>query len=623
MGPTTWRRAGWAAGLLGACLAGCGKERPPVLPFESNVPDMEPSPPQDAGPGPRRPSTPPGRFSSVVGATHTPDVPPPSISGGTLLLTRDGRLAVAADPERDRLSVVDLVAGTLQGHVALQPGDEPGRLVEDAAGRVHVALRRGGALVTVDPATRTIVARRAVCPAPRGVAHDPASDLVHVACAGGELVSLPAGGGSEARRLLLDRDLRDVVVRGAQLVVSRFRNAELLTLDAAGTVVRRVRPVDVEEMPTRGGPALGGRAGVAWRTVPRAGGVLVLHQRALVGAVDIRAGGYGGGAGCRTGVVQSALSFVGLTAPAASPSLSAVALAVDVAQSVDGERIAVAVPGNRLLPDVDQVVTYRTDALSAGGSPGCLGGSSIAVRTGQVVAVAVAADGRVVFQTREPAMVQAEGGLMIPLGGDAREDTGHTLFHANAGGFVTCASCHPEGGDDGHVWHFTPIGARRTQNLRGGLAGTAPFHWDGDMPTFEHLAADVFSQRMSGGVLRPDQVASLERWATTLPAVPAGAPHDPAAVARGRSLFEDPTVGCATCHAGEHLTNNLTLDVGTGGAFQVPSLRGVAARTPLMHDGCATTLRDRFGTCGGDHHGQTRQLVSSQIDDLVAYLETL
>jgi len=43
-----------------------------------------------------------------------------------------------------------------------------------------------------------------------------------------------------------------------------------------------------------------------------------------------------------------------------------------------------------------------------------------------------------------------------------------------------------------------------------------------------------------------------------------------------------------------------------------------------MHDGCAATLRDRFGACGGGElHGHTSQLTPAQIDDLVAYLESL
>ena len=69
----------------------------------------------------------------------------------------------------------------------------------------------------------------------------------------------------------------------------------------------------------------------------------------------------------------------------------------------------------------------------------------------------------------------------------------------------------------------------------------------------------------------------------------------------------------------------MTVDVGTGGPFQVPSLRGVAWRAPFMHTGCAATLADRFaGACGGgDKHGVTSTLTASQIGDLTAYLETL
>ncbi len=45
-----------------------------------------------------------------------------------------------------------------------------------------------------------------------------------------------------------------------------------------------------------------------------------------------------------------------------------------------------------------------------------------------------------------------------------------------------------------------------------------------------------------------------------------------------------------------------------------------------MHDGCAPTLHDRFTNTacgGGDKHGKTSHLAPEQIDDLVAYLESL
>jgi hypothetical protein len=74
------------------------------------------------------------------------------------------------------------------------------------------------------------------------------------------------------------------------------------------------------------------------------------------------------------------------------------------------------------------------------------------------------------------------------------------------------------------------------------------------------------------------------------------------------------------------LTNNSTVDVGTGRPLQVPSLRGVQWRAPFMHDGCAATLADRFGntTCGGgDKHGVTSTLKPADVADLTAYLQSL
>ena len=80
--------------------------------------------------------------------------------------------------------------------IALRAGDEPGRSVEDAAGRIHVALRRGGDIVTIDPTAGSIVGRRTACANPRGLAYDAKADAVHVACVGGELVTFPAAGGT-------------------------------------------------------------------------------------------------------------------------------------------------------------------------------------------------------------------------------------------------------------------------------------------------------------------------------------------------------------------------------------------------------------------------------------------
>src|SRR4051812_39488426 len=75
-------------------------------------------------------------------AVTAPAAPLP-ISGGTLSVLADNSAAIVGDPERDRISVVDLASLTLRHTIDLQPGDEPGRSVEDGQKHVHVALRSG------------------------------------------------------------------------------------------------------------------------------------------------------------------------------------------------------------------------------------------------------------------------------------------------------------------------------------------------------------------------------------------------------------------------------------------------------------------------------------------------
>ncbi len=579
--------------LVLACATGCGME-----PFVFG----DQTPPPIAGPD--------------FGTTVTRTVAPPPISGGTLTVLAESQHAVAADPDRDRIYVVDLSARTKIADIPLDPGSEPGRVIEDGAGRVHVALRSAGTLVTLDPTTWTIAATRAVCPAPRGLAWDPATDLVHVACAGGELVSLPAAGGPATRSLQLDRDLRDVAVYGGQLWVTRFRTAEMLVLDASGQVVQRQSPPGIED------DALSSfTAAAAWRMVVTSDGLYVVHQRGLNGVVHTSPGGYGTGGACNDSIVHATVThWTSGQAPEPGPVLGDAVVPVDIAVSTYAGDIAVVSAGNAKLAGAPTVVMTHT----IGGGE-CDSGSPITLSEGiEPTAVAFTPGGTLLVQSREPArLVFAATQDTIELSSDSREDTGHAVFHANAGSGVACASCHLEGGDDGRTWTFDTSGLRRTQQLRGGMLGTEPFHWDGDEADFSHLAHDVFEQRMSGPKLTADQLAALGSWVDRI-AVIAKAPGDAAAIARGKALFDDAQgAGCITCHNGPKLTNSAVVDVGTGGKFKVPRLVGVIESAPFLHDGAAATLADRFSAVGGDKHGKTSQLDAGQIADLVAYLGSL
>ena len=622
----TWMMLGAASVMV----SGCDSLRFGNVDVSDNPPSQQQVPYPDSSEQPPPdgfPAAPPnnGAMPSFTYA-HLADAPP-AISGGTLLVTSDGDHVVAADPDRDRLYVASIAQKSLVATLKLAAHDEPGRLAEDDAHRVHVALRRGGAVVTIDPTLGTILGRRDVCPSPRGITFDSAGARMIVACEGGELVAVPTDpAGTPALIARLDRDLRDVVIAGGHMYVSRFRSAEILDVSPEGTVLARSTP-DVSKVDAAAKPTL------AWRMIAAPPGAastrpVLLHEIAATPGgtpVSTTQGGYGSPplspTDCAPTIITAAVSLGDGSLVHAPTQL---VVPVDIA--TDGVSYAVVAAGNGHTPVLPQIYILGTS------SGPCADTQNTLSPSGQAIAVALLPGGLVLVQSREPAQleiiastsrVNSLGSSIIPLASDSREDTGHAIFHSNSGSGIACASCHGEGGDDGHVWTFDTEGARRTPSLRGTLAGTAPYHWNGEMADISVLADTVMTGRMNGPPLDVPMKQDLESWLFALPALPAPTGLDPAAIARGRAIFESKAAGCASCHGGVRFTSSDTLDVGTGGLFQVPSLVGVSARAPFLHNGCAATLTDRFGACGGGAHGNTSSLSPDGIGDLVTYLQSL
>lgn len=559
------------------------------------------------------------------------------ISGGTLLVTRDGSTAVASDPDRDGVWIVDLPGRRVRS-VALEPDDEPGRGAEGADGEVYVVLRGGGAVVTLDIEDAAVIERRPVCAAPRGIAFDEAADAIHVACLGGELVTMPAAGGEPLRELHLDADLRDVSVTGSGLAVSRFRSAELLVVDAGGEVVRRGAP-DVFQAAVQTGPftdIVDFSPDVAWRTVALPGGGLAMvHQRGQDAPIPLGTGSEyapipvpGEEDGCATGIVHSTVTLFdaeGELHQGAGLVLSEATVPVDIAASPAGDTLAVVAAGSRTVTEL-----WTKEYIGETSASACTGAIRSRRRLSDTpVAAAYGKDGALIVQVQSPpalVLLSEAGEETLRLPGETLETTGSSLFHAAAQGShgLACASCHPEAEDDGRTWLFSSFGARRTQYLRGGIADTAPFHWGGDLPDMARLVDEVLVRRMGADSPAPHEMALLQGWLDAQPGLPVSPARDPAAAERGKGLFESAAVGCTACHRGPQLTDNRSWDVGTGARFQTPRLVDLAHRGPWMHDGCAETLKDRFDPgCGGAEHGDVSGLSTGQIDDLVAYLETL
>jgi len=563
------------------------------------------------------PIGPPGDGQLFEGRVTRSSVAYP-ISGGTLLVTRDGTTAVASDPDRGRVFLADLSTHAVRSVVA-NVSDELGRVIEGEAGRVYVVARRGGVVLRIDIATGTLLQRMAVCNAPRGLAYDSAKRQIHVACASGALVTLDPESGTVVRKIKLDDDLRDVVTSGDKLVLTRFRSAEVLLLDSTGREISRSTPP--QQSSGRAGPS-----SLAYRaTMSSNGTILVAHQASSTTVLPSGVGSYYGG-NCGGSVTDTFLSVVRTYSTSlniTSNGLLGATGPLDVASSPDGQRVAVIATGNSWAVGSEK----PTLGLFDGGNlqqSGCWDQSGIKLTAGEPIGVAFDAKGKYVVQFREPAKLVLETNELVReilLSDESRADTGLALFQVNASGGVACASCHPEGGTDRHVWNFSAFGNRVTQPLEAKVSERAPFHWAGDIRDWNGLIEEVMMKRMAMPVVPSEaQSAALLSWLDTIRAPLPADDLDPAAIERGHALFLDTTVGCTSCHNGPSYTNNQAIDVGTGGLFVVPSLIGVGARLPLMHNGCAPTLEARFSACGGvDRHRRTSQLTTAQIADLATY----
>jgi len=236
--------------------------------------------------------------------------------------------------------------------------------------------------------------------------------------------------------------------------------------------------------------------------------------------------------------------------------------------------------------------------------------------------------------------------------------------------YMACAHCHLEGRADGRTWDFTDRGEglRNTIDLlgRAGL-GHGPLHWSANFDEVQDFEHDIRGPFAGTGLMDDadffegtrdqtlgDPKAGLSADLDALAAYVTSladylpSPHRtpdgslPADAARGRDVFA--SAGCATCHAGDALTDSGFLpsgeprlhDVGTLGAgsgqrlgasltgLDPPSLHGLWDGAPYLHDGSAPTLREVLVDRNPeDAHGTTSTLTEAEIADLVAYLRCL
>lgn len=184
---------------------------------------------------------------------------------------------------------------------------------------------------------------------------------------------------------------------------------------------------------------------------------------------------------------------------------------------------------------------------------------------------------------------------------------------------VSCALCHVDGRDDGLTWTFD-IGARQTPSLGGLVSMTEPVRWQGQRETVVENTIQT-ARGMSGSDLishtTATKVAAYIDWARAPDAIVV----DNDIIMRGRAVFE--RIGCATCHAGPALTDNVAYEMFGLDNVRTRSLIGVGASAPYLHDGSAETLRDVIDLAAAGRMGAPFTLSNADYEDLTRYLESL
>lgn len=211
-------------------------------------------------------------------------------------------------------------------------------------------------------------------------------------------------------------------------------------------------------------------------------------------------------------------------------------------------------------------------------------------------------------------------------------ERGRRLFHSAVDprvtspqlGGLSCSSCHPEGGTDGLTWRFhddtRPGSAPRSRNTPSlwGVHETSPYHWDGIAQSLPAFNTGMITT-MGGSGLSPTDLADVDAYLATLRQPDLSGPDTQAE--HGKDLFEG-KAGCAGCHAAPLFTDRSMHGLRVGLMLDTPSLRGLAATPPYLHNGSARTLREVFSGIDVDHDLR-RVLTEAELDALEAYLKTL
>lgn len=575
------------------------------------------------------PLIPAAGWSLATGSESAIHLPPATAGPRRIFFARDGALLLATEADRGTVAVIDVKSGRLLRRLPAG-GQRPmgGAL---ASSTLIVANQQSGVLAFVNVQSGGPEGRIYLPGEPAEVVLTASGTEALVTLPGrDELVEVDLPGRKVRRRLRLGRRPQALALTPDKklAVVANFQSGDVSVVDLASW--RELSRIPLNGVNLRG-----------LSVTPDGSAVLVTGQiaantRATREPLDIWTNtlfrvdltGVREGRTPRPSA-EGWLDFSSRASPdpdgvvAIGPELAVVSLAGS------DEVLLVRTPGPHLRTYDPQIVgSRRVDARPGG--------------------LAIAPDGRTIWVACElgSSLIQLDSTSLdimrrIPLEPGRRRDltmAGRYLFgHAGltSGGQFTCASCHPDGRQDGLTWEFAhvpdEIRLRNTRSLRGQVTLTGPFRWSGHDADIEEFVQQEITGLLKGPPQGHGVLHQFWNLLDDLPLPPnpyRDEDGSPSPQARRGALLFTGKAACASCHSGERYGGSgIQAYVGTSEKEQpldVPHLAGAYDSAPYLHDGRAKSLEAIFSKYNPERkHGAAHLLSDEEMADLVAYIRSL
>ncbi len=557
-----------------------------------------------------------------------PALPPLTNGQSSKPLALHGQTLITTNADSDSITLVDTTSLKVLAEIPV--GDDP-RSVAITPDGTHalVALRGDNALALINLDTLQPETSIPVGHMPYGVVTD--GRRVYISLFGGdEIAVMDLSTGTVLHTISVPDAPAGLALSGDWLLVTHFYSGQVSLLNVQRTPFL-VGTVNAEpDGHLAGSIVLAPDGQRAYLPLTRTGLALISLQYMqdwfpAVGVLDVTT---------MTGDRAARLTLSALDHAVNRPSDAAFA----------GDTLYVALAGSDAVLALDAASQYVQARIPVGANP------TGVLADGRRVFVLNALDGTLsIINTVENTVSAAIQLTTIPLNPQLLR--GKILFHragaaALSDGSISCATCHFDGGADGRTWINFRSGPRNTPAL-GGAAALPPYNWAGDMAELHDTIEDQIRNVMFGDGLihgdfdpttnQPDAgrstdldalaayVASLEPWPSPY-RLPDGSLSE--AAQRGMNLFLSGSPDCS-CHSPPLYTDLQAHNLAGVGfsleeyeAFDTPTLRGLWATAPYLHDGVAQTLAELL-TRTDPVHSVANQLTEQQLHDLIAFLLSL